>query len=201
MQNVNDIPEAELIDTLRECISAHFTMRKGDGSTMDVDHVQRSSRTPLSLDRMVSLLVKYPVSGPPFRVALRDILSNAEEVTAVLEVLATWVKAWGEKGPSMRVDGETNEQDLMKRASKAAKSEGKEGGLPRLDLVSIAFISSHVSCILFKRLYSFGFARSHRSLITCSTPHWFHFCNTDLPTPFFSNLQTTLNPKYPSWRS
>jgi len=142
MQSVNDIPEAELIDILRDCISAQVAMREGDGSTMDVDHAPRPSRTPLSLDRMLSLLVGYPVSGPPFRVALRDILSNAEAITAVLKVLATWVKAWGEKGAMIRVDGATNERDLMKRASKVAKSEGNEGGLPRLDLVSFAFITS-----------------------------------------------------------
>ena len=140
MQKVNDIPEAELIDTLRECILAHLATRKGDGSIMDVDHVQRGSNTPLPLDRMVYLLVGYPVSAPPFRVALRDILSNAEEITAVLKVLATWVKACGEKGAVIRVDGESNELDQTKRASKVAKSEGNKGGLPRLDLVSFAFI-------------------------------------------------------------
>jgi len=142
MQNVNDIPEAELIDTLRGCISAHFAMQKGDKSTMDVYHVQRSSRASLPLDRMLSLLVGYPVSGPPFRVALRDILSNAEEITAILKVLATWVKAWGEE----------DERDLMRRAWKAAESEGKKVALPRLDMVSPAFIISTyplVSCILF----------------------------------------------------
>lgn len=155
MQNVNDIPEAGLIDTLRDCISAHFAMRKGDGSTMDVDDVRRSSGTPLSLDRMVSLLVRYPVSSPPFRVALRDILSNAEEITAVLRVLARWVKAWGEKGAMIRVDGETNEQDLMKRASKVAKKEGNEGGLPRLDLVSL--LSSPRPTLLFRAPSTTGF--------------------------------------------
>ncbi len=204
MQKVNDIPEPDLIDTLRDCISAHLAMRKGDGSTMDVDHVQRSSRTPLSLDRMVALLVGYPVSAPPFRVALRDILSNAEEITAVLKVLATWVKAWGEKGTTIRIDGQINERYLMKRASKVAKSEGNKRDLPRLDLVSFAFITSTyplVSCTLCKSAYSFGFARSRRSLITCSTPHWYHFCNIDPPTPFFSNLQMTLNRRYPSWRN
>ena len=147
MQKVNDIPEAELIDTLRDCILAHLAMRKGDGSTMDVDHVQRSSRTPLSLDRMVYLLVGYPVSAPPFRVALRDTLSNAGEITAVLKVLATWVKAWGEMGAIIRVD--INERDQMKKASKVAKSEGNKGGLPRLDLVSFAFISSPLPTLFF----------------------------------------------------
>ena len=137
LQNVNDIPEAELIDTLRDCILVHFAMRKGDGSTMDVDHAQRSLNTPLSLDRMVSLLVGYPVSGPPFRMALRETLSNAEEITAVLEVLATWVQAWGEKEAVVPVNDRVGEHGLMKRASKAAKRDGKERGLPRLDLVSL----------------------------------------------------------------
>ena len=155
LQNVNDIPEAELIDALRDCILAHFAMRKGDKSTMNVDHAHRSPNTPLSLVRMVALLVGYPVSGPPFRVALREILSNAEEITAVLEVLSTWVQAWGEKGAMIHVDDEINERDLMRRASKAAKSEGNEGGLPRLDLVSFVFITflcvhPLVSCTFFK---------------------------------------------------
>jgi hypothetical protein len=149
MQNVNDIPEADLIDILRDCILEHVATQKGDRSAMDVDHTQRSPRTPLSLDCMVSLLVRYPVSGPPFRVALRDILSNAEEITAVLKVLATWVKAWGEKGAIIRVDGAVNEQDLIKRASKVAKSEGNEGGLPRLDLVGSTY--PLVSCTLCKK--------------------------------------------------
>lgn len=134
LQNANDIPEADLIDTLRCSISAHFATRKGDRSTIDVDH---APNTPLALDRMVSLIVGYPVSGPPFRVALREVLSNAEEITAVLEVLATWVKAWGSKGAMIHVDDEISERDLMRRASKVAKNEGKQGGLPRLDLVSL----------------------------------------------------------------
>lgn len=201
MQNVHDIPEADLIDTLRDCISAHLAMQKEDGPTMDVDPVQQSSRTPLSLERMVSLLVGYPVSAPPFRVALRDILSNAEEITAVLKVLVTWVKAWGENGAIIRTNGETNERDLMKRGS---KSGGNKGALLPLDLVSFTFITCTyplVSSTLYKRAYPFGFARSRRSSITCSTPHWFRFCNIDPPTPFFSNSQMILNPSYPSWRN
>jgi hypothetical protein len=137
LRNVNDIPEAELIDTLRDCISAHVAEQKGDRPTMDVDRPQRSPNTPLSLDRMLSLLVRYPVSGPPFRLALREILSNAEEITVVLRVLATWVAAWGEEGAMTHVDNKINTQGLT-RASKGAESEGEEGCLPRLDLVRVA---------------------------------------------------------------
>ena len=154
-QNVNDIPEAELVDTLRGCILAHFVMRRGDEPTMDTDHTHRSPTMPLSLSSMVSLLVRYPVSGPPFRVALREILSKAEEITAVLEVLSTWVQAWGEKGAMIHIDDGITERDLIRRVSKAAKSEGNEGGLPRLDLVCFVFITfscahSLVSCTLSK---------------------------------------------------
>ena len=153
LRNVNDIPEAELIDTLRDCISAHFAMRRGDKSTMDADHAHRSPTTPLSLDRMVSLLVRYPVSGPPFRVALREILSKAEEIAAILEVLSTWVQAWGEKGAMIHVDDEINQRDLMRRVSKVAKSVGNEGGLPRLDLVSFVIIT--VLCIYPLQVFAY----------------------------------------------
>lgn len=63
---------------------------------MQVDHASVRTQDILSLEEFLGRCVSYDTSASALRLALRKNLSDAEEIVAVLQVLGSWMKKWGE---------------------------------------------------------------------------------------------------------
>lgn len=79
-----------------------------------------------TLTTYLSLCVQYSTSPAPLRVAIKEKLSDAVQLMAVLETLDGWIEQWSER-----------EQTPGKRGF-----EGDKDGLPPLEKVKCLFSPS-----------------------------------------------------------
>lgn len=87
IKTVRDIPEADLMSVLNASVVQHRRAQPGD-EAMQVD-----SGVPLP-SAVLSLCVSYAVSLPALRLALRQHLRDADELTYLLQILAGWLATW-----------------------------------------------------------------------------------------------------------
>ncbi|TFY66636.1 hypothetical protein EVG20_g4452 [Dentipellis fragilis] len=101
LQNVIDIPEQEVISLLNTVVTIHRRDKNADANSMQVDSVP--SDCP-SVPAILSLVVTYPTSSVPMRLAIRDRLSDAENIVGVLEVLEGWIATWSKQDMSLALN-------------------------------------------------------------------------------------------------
>ena len=100
METVHDLTETDIISVLHKVTIAHLERSKStsplDVDVMQVDHASVRTQDILSLEEFLGRCVSYDTSASALRLALRKNLSDAEEIVAVLQVLGSWMKKWGE---------------------------------------------------------------------------------------------------------
>ena len=100
METVRDLTETDIISVLHKVVTAHLK-RTTFTSSPDVDAMQvdsspaRTQDTP-SLEEYLGKCVSYDASASGLRLALRKNLGGVEETVAVLQVLESWMRKWGE---------------------------------------------------------------------------------------------------------
>ncbi|RDB20161.1 hypothetical protein Hypma_012958 [Hypsizygus marmoreus] len=96
LSNVLDLSEAEILDCLYSVVVKH---RQNDiASLNDADAMQVDTVSDLpSLPAFLSLCVTYSTSPPALRLAIRNSLKEAEDILAVLNVLADWITKWSKR--------------------------------------------------------------------------------------------------------
>ena len=130
IDNVIDIPEADLILVLKLAVTSH--RQRGSGDAMQVDSPEGDMP---SLFTLLASVVRCPTSPAAMRTAIHQRLSDAEDIVCVLEVIDKWLVTWSSQDASL----------LPSRVSKnsrgvfepVAQSSGID--IPPLDKVSIPF--------------------------------------------------------------
>ena len=91
LKTVMDIPESDVVGLLRTPITSS-QQKRTDDSAMQVD-VAVDASVP-SLQTVLALCVTYTMSTPALRLAIRQHLPDAAELTIVLQALHEMVNAW-----------------------------------------------------------------------------------------------------------
>lgn len=81
-----------------------------------------------SLATYLAVCVNYPISFAPLRVAIKERLSDTEELIQVLETLDRWIEEWAEREQTQGGKG----------------SEGETEDLPALEKVNISSFIPHL---------------------------------------------------------
>ena len=126
METVCDLTETDIISTLHKIIVAHLK-HTGSASSLDADAMQvdlspaQTQDTP-SLEDYLAKCVPYDTTASGLRLALRKNLSDVEETVAILQVLESWMKKWGEAEDKLGVFA----------ASTLSSKDGPAQSLPEL---------------------------------------------------------------------
>lgn len=130
LKTVIDVPESDVISLLHSSAVVARQMRSDD-SAMQVDAAADSSIPPLP--SVLSLCTTYTISAPALRLAIRQHLSDAAELTVILHVLSEWIDAWCAEDVSLLP--ERTKKDLH-GALVPILEEKQKGALPPLVKVS-----------------------------------------------------------------
>jgi len=112
---VADIPESQTIQLLSDITQQH---RSG------LDVMEVDSHMPAPID-FLPLLVNYRMSASAACLALKTFLSDARDLTCILDILNGWLLQWNENG-----------SDLVGCTDETAE-DGETITLPRLDSITI----------------------------------------------------------------
>lgn len=99
METVSDLTEADVIAVLHQVAVAHLKSQKAspsDSEAMQVDVAAIQTQDTPSLVDFLRSCVSYNTSAPALRLALKKNLDDVEEALAVLQVLESWIRKWGE---------------------------------------------------------------------------------------------------------
>jgi hypothetical protein len=100
METVCDLTETDIISVLHRVTIAHLRRTKSTSSpdvdVMQVDPAPIQAQDMPSLEEYLGRCVSYDVSASAPRLALRKNLGGVEKVSAVLQVLESWMRKWGE---------------------------------------------------------------------------------------------------------
>lgn len=99
METVCDLTETDIVSVLHKVTTARLKHTKptlSDGDAMQVDPSPAQTQDTPSLEEYLARCVSYDATTSGLRLALRKNLSEVEEVVAVLRVLESWMKKWGE---------------------------------------------------------------------------------------------------------
>ena len=100
METVRDLTETDIISVLRKVTIAHLKRTKPapapDADAMQVDPSPAQTQDTPSLEEYLGRCVSYDASASGLRLALRKNLGEVEETVAVLQVLESWMRKWGE---------------------------------------------------------------------------------------------------------
>lgn len=129
LKTVMDISEGDVMALLHTSAAA-ARQRKPDEDAMRVDAASDSSMP--SLQSVLSLCVTYTMSAPALRLAIRQHLRDAAELTVILQVLNEWINTWcAEDVPLLP---KRTKKDLH-GALVPVLEEKQKGALPPLDKV------------------------------------------------------------------
>ena len=107
METVRDLIEMDIVSVLHKVVVAHLKRTKSISSkgtdAMEVDPPSTQTQDTPSLEEYLSRCVSYDTSAPALRLALRKNLGNVEETVAVLQVLESWMRKWGENEDKLGV--------------------------------------------------------------------------------------------------
>lgn len=103
-----DLPEHDIIHLLHMVIK---NQQDSDSSSMNINSEASDSKAIPKVADFLALCVRYPTTTQTLRVAMRQHLREAEEVTTLLEILCLWIEShatanqllFPEKGSSLRV--------------------------------------------------------------------------------------------------
>ena len=100
MEAVPDLTETDIISVLHKVTLAHLNRAKStsspDTDEMQVEPAPVQTQGTSSLEEYLGRCVSYDTSASALRLALRKSLSDVAEVVAVLQVLESWMRKWGE---------------------------------------------------------------------------------------------------------
>lgn len=100
METVRDLTEMDIIYVLHKVAIGHLKHSKfaspPDVDAMEVDPTSIQTRDTPSLEEYLGRCVSYDTSASLLRLALRKNLGDVEETLAVLQVLESWMRKWGE---------------------------------------------------------------------------------------------------------
>jgi hypothetical protein len=89
-----------MISVLHRVAVAHLKRTKStsspDADVMQVDPAPAQTQDIPSLEEYLGRCISYDTSASALRLALRKNLGEVEEVSAVLQVLESWMRKWGE---------------------------------------------------------------------------------------------------------
>ncbi|PPQ94798.1 hypothetical protein CVT25_007435 [Psilocybe cyanescens] len=156
--SVLDLSEAEIVETLCTVVRVHrasgpasasaSAATKAADDAMDVDPPAPTSpskksasyNTVTPLPTFLALLASYPTSRGPLLLAFRRAMRDADEVTAVLQVLENWVarktKADERLLPTKK-DLKKTEQGVWVVAGRREKEKDKETGKKKEEVPSL----------------------------------------------------------------
>jgi len=100
MEAVRDLTETDIISVLHKVTIAHIKRTRSasspDADAMQVDPSPAQTRDMPLLEEYLGRCVSYDTSASGLRLALRKNLGEVEETVAVLQVLESWMRKWGE---------------------------------------------------------------------------------------------------------
>ena len=100
MEAVRDLTETDIISVLHKVTTAHLKRAtftpSSDADAMQVDSSSAQTQDTPSLEEYLGKCVSYDTSASGLRLALRKNLGEVEEAVAVLRVLESWMRKWGE---------------------------------------------------------------------------------------------------------
>ena len=104
METVRDLTETDIISVLHKVTIAHLKLTKStEADVMQVDPSPAQTQDTPSLEEYLNRCVSYDTTASGLRLALRKNLSEVEETVAVLQVLESWMKQWGEAEDTLGV--------------------------------------------------------------------------------------------------
>lgn len=130
LKTVIDVPESDVVSLLHSSVVVARQMQSDDNA-MQVDAATDSSIPPLS--SVLSLCTTYTMTAPALRLAIRQQLSDAAELTAILQTLCEWIDAWCAEDITLLP--ERTKKDLH-GALVPALEEKQKGALPPLEKAS-----------------------------------------------------------------
>jgi hypothetical protein len=99
METVRDLTETDIVSLLHKVTAAYLKRATStsslDADAMQVDSSAQTQDTP-SLEEYLGKCVSYDTSASGLRLALRKNLGDVEETVAVLQMLESWMRKWGE---------------------------------------------------------------------------------------------------------
>lgn len=149
---VSDLPESDILLPLPQIIRSQNPTHSSSNA-MEVD----SSTDPgmPSLAVYLAACVRYTTSAAPLRLAVKEKLSDAEELMSVLEILNTWIEEWA---------GKEQIPD-----SKSKRPEDVKADTPSLENVSISCLRMQNVCTQNSRFLSRSLRSSRQSWIRLSS--------------------------------
>jgi len=142
METVCDLTETDIISVLHKVTIAHLKHTKStEADAMQVDPSPAQIHDTLSLGEYLGKCVSYDTTASGLRLALRRNLSEVEEAVAILQMLESWMRKWGEAEDTLGVF----------TASSPSSGDGSTRGLPELskvrapngDIETYLIISAH----------------------------------------------------------
>jgi len=99
-ETVRDLTETDIISVLHKVTTAHLKRTSStsspDADAMQVDSSPARTQDAPSLEEYLGKCISYDMSASGLRQALRKSLGEVEETVAVLQVLESWMRKWGE---------------------------------------------------------------------------------------------------------
>ncbi|KAF9006748.1 hypothetical protein BDQ17DRAFT_1352325 [Cyathus striatus] len=138
---VVDLTETELITTLYVVLAHHrLQSAKSDDNVMEVDQPASSelSGDIPSTASFLAMVLNYPTSSTPLRMAIRTHFKQAEDLATLLEISSSWLAQWNE----LPVRVLPTVKELRKDENGAfifddiVFREKKRGGLPNLSKIT-----------------------------------------------------------------
>jgi hypothetical protein len=129
MQELPDIPEAEIVRLLRTVVDA--SIRKPKNNLMNIDSLSSDSAPAapfsispiLSLPVFLALMLSYPTSPTHLRPGIREYFgSNVDVVMPILRQVKKWLEWWNEEGDDV----------LSALVTSSTLNEKGVDGLPKL---------------------------------------------------------------------
>ncbi|TFK28968.1 hypothetical protein FA15DRAFT_664615 [Coprinopsis marcescibilis] len=158
--SVQDLPVADII----ECLATVTRRHRQPSSNADVMQVDPEPSTPItSLPTFLSHVINYQSSATPSQVvlALKRYFRDPEDVRAVAQVLATWIRSLNQQRKSQNLaiwpsnkDMELNQHgvwvfSLKNKERRSTKSAAKKAGGPPVFEKVIVFLQSFLdACFL-----------------------------------------------------
>ena len=138
METVRDLTETDIISILHKVATAHLkratSMSSPDADAMQVDSSPVQTQDMPSLEEFLGRCVSYDTSASGLRLALRKNLGEVEAAVAVLHVLESWMRKWGEAEDKLGVFA----------VSSPASKDGSARLLPELSKVKLSVDNTRV---------------------------------------------------------
>ncbi len=100
-----------------------------------------------SLSTVLQLVITYPTSAPALRLAIRQRIADADELTAILKILTRWVGERCNEEKTQLLPSEVRKD--MNGVLVPVLAEKPKGDLPSLDKVNPRFLTKEFMNLTF----------------------------------------------------